>query len=768
MAAGPSSVRQVAVLPFKASTDLIGASASDIFSTALLQTGRYGLVERSQISGVLGETELAMAGMSDSAAIAAGRMLGADGVVLGTVDEYGTIAYNGKTYPVVGASVRMIDCTSGKVMWSVGLSSRSSNRLDTLSGHARRVAGEMVDALRQQWYKQPQRGGSASRSPEASRNRLSAAAPLAPARPTPPPPAPEFSVSDMGLREVVLQWPVPPGDYRIRVERALKAEGPFAALETVSGSKGRWVDRKELGDGVTVYYRLVTVDALGQESPPTPVKESMTAPPPNAPSALQAEVAGPRAVRLCWKASGSEGVTAYEVERRRGEGEWVKAGRISGLEFKEGGTAASPLGDEEAWAYRVRAVNRVGAIGTFSPEVGVTTLPPPSTPEGLTAASDELRCVPLVWNASEDPFVEGVEVWRRALDDEGDGEKLAWVQGKENLRYLDGGGNPGKLGDDQGFAYRLVARNGVGSRSEPGEWVEARTRMKPPMVLGVDAESGLPRRVKVSWLASEDEAVNAYRIERAEGDGDFAELVMVEGRGTESFVDVGTETSSFFGGTKQHPLTDGARYRYRVVAVNPAGAVSEMAAEAEAVTKEVPVAPKAPRVVSNLPGKIRVEWAAPESEDVSGYILEGSDSNGAWKERARGPERSFTEEELPPNTSRRYRLRVVDLDGLEGDASEVVAGRSKALPGCPEQITVTWVEERVCLKWQAPKQEDITGYRVWEKKMLGKTEWAMVEEAELWMKGEEVGKRKRFQVQSMDADGLESELSEVVEVRRPL
>ena len=139
VAAQKSQIRKVAVLPFRASTDLIGSSASDIFGTALLQTGRYQLVERSQITGVLGETELAMAGMSDSAAMAAGRMLGAEGVVLGTVDEYWTIAYKGRSYPVVGASVRMIDCQSGQVMWSVGLSSRSTDRMATLSGHARQV-----------------------------------------------------------------------------------------------------------------------------------------------------------------------------------------------------------------------------------------------------------------------------------------------------------------------------------------------------------------------------------------------------------------------------------------------------------------------------------------------------------------------------------------------------------------------------------------------------------------------------------------------------
>ena len=131
-----SSISKVAVMPFKAPTELIGSSVSDIFVTEMLRARRYTLVERGQIDRVLGETELALAGLSDSAAIEAGRMLGADGVILGTVDEYGTVAHRGRTYPVVGASIRLIDCDTGRVMWSVGHARRS----DDLVGYSGPVA----------------------------------------------------------------------------------------------------------------------------------------------------------------------------------------------------------------------------------------------------------------------------------------------------------------------------------------------------------------------------------------------------------------------------------------------------------------------------------------------------------------------------------------------------------------------------------------------------------------------------------------------------
>lgn len=150
-----SSILRVAVMPFRASTELIGISASDLFVTELLRTGRYQLVERSQLSGVLGEAEVALSGLTEARAIELGNMLGADGVILGTVDEYGTMAVKGKSLAVVGLSVRLIDCNSGRVMWSASLSDCSKVAQTPLSSHARSVVRCTVIALSRKWKVQP-------------------------------------------------------------------------------------------------------------------------------------------------------------------------------------------------------------------------------------------------------------------------------------------------------------------------------------------------------------------------------------------------------------------------------------------------------------------------------------------------------------------------------------------------------------------------------------------------------------------------------------
>jgi len=143
---GAEGIEQVAILPFRAATTLIGSSVSDMFVTEILKMNRYGLVERSQMSGVLGEAEVNLSGLTSGQAAQLGQMAGAGGVIIGTVSEYEKVAMGGRTYPVVGISVRMIDTTTGRILWSVDYASRGG-RSTPLAQHARAAVRDMVNAL---------------------------------------------------------------------------------------------------------------------------------------------------------------------------------------------------------------------------------------------------------------------------------------------------------------------------------------------------------------------------------------------------------------------------------------------------------------------------------------------------------------------------------------------------------------------------------------------------------------------------------------------
>ena len=793
-----SPIQKVAVMPFKAPTELIGSSVSDIFVTELLRTARYTLVERGQIAQVLGETELALSGLSDSAAIEAGKMLGADGVILGTVDEYSTVAYRGRSYPVVGASIRLIDCDSGRVMWSVGHARRAEDPMETLSGHGRVVVHEMVSALVQNWRVQRQvarpepvdeeEAYAADDSTDESAELVGYDAPVedpAPAAayeeapeevPALEPPA-EFTHSDFGLREVVLTWTPPPDRaLQYRVERAEALEGPFATVTTLPAARGTFTDAGQrnapLQDAANYYYRLVAIDRDGQESEPSPVQESMTAPPPDPPAGLQAEIPAARAVRLQWEASASDGVVNYLVERALSEDEpvFAEAGETAETSFAEGGTAASPLRDDTAYLYRVRAVNRVGAAGEPSEPVEIRTRPPPAAPEDPVANSDEVRCVPLSWSEHPEEDVVRYDLYR-ADNEMGPFELLDSVTGRENTSYLDGGSDPGTLPDEQAYYYCIRAINAVGAESDDSEVAKAITRPLPPVVEELAAATGLPRKVALEWAVSPDEKVVGYDLARAEEDGDFEFVGRIDGLENTAYEDTGGETARFLRAAVKTPLKDGTRYSYQVRAVNTAGGVSEWSAAAVATTKVIPGTPKGLKASEGRAGFIEVTWSANKEQDLAEYAVAWSalpDRNFTEAGRvAADAKLSFRQENLGPSLVRYYRVKAVDLDGLESEWSPPVDGSTKPLPAPPSTLAVEWADDGARLQWRASPQKDIAHYRIVGKKLFGQEELGTATEPEFFFPSETLVQKKTVVVIAVDEDGLESPPSALLEILPP-
>jgi len=146
---GGVPISKIAIMPFKVPTALIGQSVSDMFVTEILRSQTYELVERSQMANVLSESELSLSGLSANKAAEVGGMMGADGVMIGTVSEYETVAARGRAIPVVGISARLIDCKTGKIVWSVDLAKRAEAGGMTLSEHGRHVVHEMMAGLYQ-------------------------------------------------------------------------------------------------------------------------------------------------------------------------------------------------------------------------------------------------------------------------------------------------------------------------------------------------------------------------------------------------------------------------------------------------------------------------------------------------------------------------------------------------------------------------------------------------------------------------------------------
>lgn len=693
VAPSPPRVEKVALMPFKAPTELIGTSVSDMFVTELLRIGRFHLVERSQMANVLNESELALAGLSESKAAEIGTMLGADAVIIGTVDEYGTSARSGNTIPVVGISVRMIDCKSGRVLCSADLAKRGVDGDVSLGEQARLVVHKITAGLYQKWKRQPQaaapaadedRPAQAARvkgadgpgpAPTAAPVATAAAAPsLAPARPA------GFKVSDMGLRRATIAWAstAEAAGVRYRIERADERNGTFLPVGEVSASRGEFVDRGSalpLKDSATYYYRIIAVSPAGLESQPTEVLETMTAPPPAPVAGLEGESGLVRVVPLRWKASADPGVIRYVILRGDSpDGPFVEIDSVKApatIAFTDGGREPGRLKDGATYYYRVRIVNEVGAVSEDSAPVQASTRPPPPAVAGFKAQSLRPREIPLAWEASPDEKVTAYVI-ARAEGATGPFQDIQTVQGRDKTAWVDRGGERdaaalGRLKDGTLYRYRVAAVNLGDTRSVMCEPVEASTKPAPHKPADVVAGKGAPRKVRVHWAPNPETDIKEYVVEGRPSDGwrfhEVGRISAADGKATE---------------TLQEGLEDGKAYVYRVKAVDVERLESEWSDPVEGLTKAVPHAPGTPKAEWKDAGAT-LTWGIPPESDIKQYRV--------WRKGLLGlnatplgtteaPE--FTLQAADIGSKVTVQVSAVDADGLEGPRSDSVDVRPPA------------------------------------------------------------------------------------------
>lgn len=621
-----AGVLKIAVMPFKASTELIGSSVSDMVVTELLRTQKYALVERGQMKNVLSETELAMAGLSEAKAVEAAKMLGAEAVVIGTVDEYGMQAKGGDTYAVVGLSIRLIDCSNAKIIWSADLAKMADDDDTPLASHARDVVHELVSGLYQNLVGQSG---------------------------TLPPPAPAgVTVSDMGLREAVVQWAKTSYPAKYRVERAPAETGPFVPVGDVDAQAGRFVDSgSALHDSTVYYYRIVGVGKSGTLSDPSAVVETMTAPPPDAPAGASATAPSSRCVAVSWSPPRSDGVAKYRVERSvAGVGDWKEVGTSATTTFKDGGFRGCDLADSTVYLYRVRTENRVGAVSPPSAEVKVKTLPPPAAVRGFAAISGQVRCVPVSWEPNAEQDVASYEL-ERADSESASFERIAALE-RGVARFLDGKGDPGDLPDRHAYRYRIRAVNGVGACSA---WIEASavTKPAPTPPRGVSATTDQNGKIGISWERNPEPDIVEYRVEAKGFGGLFWKRVATT-----------RECTAEDGG-----LGVGERRTYRVMAVGPKNHESAWSQEVEGSSRPLPPPPTGLRAV-RADGGYRLSFT-PAREGMTAFMVYRKKFIGLdFVKRVESPEATV---DVPPDgESADYVVTAVDECGLESEPSDKV------------------------------------------------------------------------------------------------
>lgn len=149
----------VAVLPFENLTNHpnAGQIAADIVSTELYGVDGLRSMDASRVRSRLSAAKpagdaAATDAPADAAppdAQAAGRTLGVDAVLSGSVSEYG-YQHGLREEPVVGLNARLVRSSDGAVLWTSSQSEagRGYFSRDSVNNVAQRVAARMIDSLR--------------------------------------------------------------------------------------------------------------------------------------------------------------------------------------------------------------------------------------------------------------------------------------------------------------------------------------------------------------------------------------------------------------------------------------------------------------------------------------------------------------------------------------------------------------------------------------------------------------------------------------------
>jgi len=146
---GASTKPRIAVLELKNKADNQwwyhgGATAAqDVFVTELVKSGKFRVVEREQLDALMKEKGLTLSGDVDpSTAIRVGKLLGVNYLLTGAVTEYGNTnvggggggVYAGKKKFVAALNARLIDTSTGEVVWADEARKEESNMHLSIGG----------------------------------------------------------------------------------------------------------------------------------------------------------------------------------------------------------------------------------------------------------------------------------------------------------------------------------------------------------------------------------------------------------------------------------------------------------------------------------------------------------------------------------------------------------------------------------------------------------------------------------------------------------
>jgi len=408
------------------------------------------------------------------------------------------------------------------------------------------------------------------------------------------------------------------------------------------------------------------------------------------------------------------------------------------------------LADGEEYFYRVTAYNEKNLESEYSRSVKGTTIPAVS---GLIAQGDLIREIRLSWNPVPSPFIKGYFVYR-SLREETDFTKIrkldtAGARASGRIEFTDTEG----LADHVRYYYRVTAVEDTEIETSPSVTVSAVTKGKPPKAEGLQAKSGLAKRVELAWTANTQPDVAGYNVYWSkEKIGKYLLIKRIEGQANNTFTDTGSAAPE--------KLADDTTYYYALTTFNKVDVESDLTDPVSATTKPRPAKPFGLKADDLQVKRAPLSWDPNPEADVEAYAvfrLEGSGGGEFSRVQTVGKTNAYIDQNLKDGTVYQYRIQAEDRDGLLSDLSDIARIQTKPRPGAPAAAKGNVSGGRAELTWQPNGEGDIVHYVVYEKRWYGTEKIATVKETRFSEAAPPKGKKKTYVVTAVDKDGLESD-----------
>jgi fibronectin type 3 domain-containing protein/tetratricopeptide (TPR) repeat protein len=468
---------------------------------------------------------------------------------------------------------------------------------------------------------------------------------------------------------------------------------------------------------------------------------------PSTPSGALTEGTHATKILLRWAPNREPEVEGYRIFRSSTiDGNYKKVGQINGRDntFYED---TDDMREGLTFYYKITAFNILGADSLMSePIVGKTKKVGPP-PENMKVEGMKVREVHLRWDIiKQDPEIKNYIIYRTETEG-GQFTEIAHVD-RDTETYVD----RENLKDDKTYFYKIAVKSSHGSIGELSSAVKAKTKDVPTQPQKISAISGMARMVKIQWDKHSDPDVAGYIIYRNDKEAD-------------TFTKIGkTEKTEFL----DKDVSDGTIYYYSVSSFYYVRGVEIIGLSSQPVSAETKHRPKTPANVSaesGLARKIYLKWNKNEEKDIVEYwVYRGREDKLDRSPFSKVKVNTFTDTNLKDNTNYFYAVKAVDIDGLESDLSNTVSGITKSLPKPPTGLEGQASQGKLYLKWKPNEERDIKGYNVYKKGWFKNTLLTTSDQNSCEIKMEEKMKSINLYVTAIDKDGLESELSEEINI----